>query len=116
MVVPATGAVLGADVAGARWTAVNNTAIESAFAGYLVVDGAHDNLLANNHAFDSANLDIYLTGPGDVFGTGVCLPGTYDNVVAQGSQKGLRIMDCGENNTVSGDVTLVPCVPALTCP
>lgn len=99
---------LGANVSCTGWHAQNNNATGNALCGYLVIDGANHNVLANNAA--SANtLDIILTGDGDFFGVGISFPASYDNVVAQASHKGLIVQNCGTNNTISGDVTLVPC-------
>lgn len=106
--VPASGSLLGADVACTGWHVQDNAAAGNFLCGYLVIDGANHNLLANNAA-SSNPLDIILTGDGDFYGVGIPMPASHDNVVAQGAHKGLTIMDCGNNNTLSGDVTPVPC-------
>ena len=103
-----SGEPLGADVACAEWHAQDNDSTFSFRAGYVVIDGAHDNVLNNNAA--SVNpVDIVLTGDGDFYGVGFWLPASHNNTVAQGSHKGLKIMDCGQNNTIAEDVMLVPC-------
>lgn len=102
------GLPVSADHAANLWHVANNQALDSFMVGYLVIDGAHHNTLANNHGSGNA-LDIDLIGTVDYFGIGVVLPASHDNVLAQGSQKGLAIRDCGDNNHISGEATILPC-------
>jgi len=102
------GAAFEAENAANLWQAQNNQALGNYMVGYLVIDGAHHNTLANNAASGNT-LDIDLVGNIDYFGLGFTMPASHDNVVAQGSQKGLTIRDCGDDNIISGDVTIIPC-------
>lgn len=106
--VAVSGTPLGADVACTGWHAQDNESTGNFLCGYLVIDGANNNVLANNAASGNP-LDIILTGDGDFYGVGIPMPASHHNTVAQGSPKGLTIMDCGDSNTLSGGVTPVPC-------
>lgn len=109
-------AVLGGQPVGANsnangWFVQGNEAEGNHGWGYLVIDGAHHNVLANNQATNNPT-DVALTGDGDFYGVGIPLPASHDNFVVQTTHTGLKVMDCGDNNLVTGDVTTVPCPPA----
>jgi len=74
--------------------------------GYLVFDGAFDNLLMNNAAAFNTNYDIELGGESMRFG--ILTPTTSGNTVMQGLKyTGLKVKVCGINNQALGHVDLV---------
>jgi hypothetical protein len=98
------GEVLSSDAPAAHWTVQKNTVTTSAW-GYLVIDGAHHNLLVNNRASHNSVYDIELVG--DSFRAGFLTPTSHDNLVAIGSAKLLVVKDCGDHNRVVGPAILV---------
>jgi hypothetical protein len=98
------GEVLSSDAPAARWTIQKNTVTTSAW-GYLIIDGAHHNVLVNNHASNNSVYDIELVG--DSFRGGFFTPASHDNLVAIGSDKSLVVKDCGIDNHVAGPAILV---------
>jgi hypothetical protein len=99
-----SGSDQGSEVPGTEWLVQDNLAQFNLW-GYLAIDRANSNHLANNAASDNLLYDIELTA--DTYRFGFLTPASYKNVVAQGSHKGLVVKDCGNDNVVSGDVTLV---------
>ena len=82
-----------------------NYAFDNAW-GYLVFDGAYNNLLMNNAAAFNSSYDIELGGESTRFG--IVTPTTFDNTVIQGLKyTGLKVKVCGINNQVQGHVNLV---------
>jgi nitrous oxidase accessory protein NosD len=82
-----------------------NYAFDNAW-GYLVFDGAFNNLLMNNAAAFNTSYDIELGGESERFG--IVTPTTSDNTVIQGLKyKGLKVKVCGINNQAMGHVDLV---------
>jgi nitrous oxidase accessory protein NosD len=82
-----------------------NYALDNAW-GYLVFDGAFNNLLMNNAAAFNSSYDIELGGESMRFG--VLTPTTSDNTVMQGLKyAGLKVKVCGINNRALGHVNLV---------
>lgn len=82
-----------------------NYAFDNAW-GYLVFDGANNNLLMNNSAAFNTSYDIELGGESERFG--FVTPTTFDNTVIQGLKyTGLKVKVCGINNQALGHVNLV---------
>jgi len=104
------GNVVGSDFPGAKYTVKNNTAWSNLDAGYMVSDGANNNLLRNNRAFGNGTFGIDLLG--DSYRFGFLAPTSFDNTVIAGRYN-VTIKDCGRNNTVNGgtqiDITAEPC-------
>lgn len=102
--VPAGGFVLpggqavGADGSAAGWMCRRNVARGNFDAGYLVIDGAHDNMLVENAASNNGTYDIDLAG--DSYRFGFLTPSSFRNMVRTGSESQLRIKNCGSENTV----------------
>ncbi len=100
---------ISGDVGGARtecsgWHAEGNTSMGNAW-GYQVIDGSHENMLVNNAASGNSDYDIELAGQTTRYG--FLAPTSHDNVVVAGDQQGLVVKDCGNNDTIIGDVSLV---------
>jgi hypothetical protein len=76
--------------------------------GYEVIDGSHENLLVNNAAANNSEYDIELAGDTTRYAPfpPVALA-SYNNLVVVGSHKGLVVKNCGNNNVIRGQVTLV---------
>lgn len=78
--------------------------------GYLVIDGANNNLLLNNRASSNGTYDIELAG--DFYRFGFLTPACFENVAIVGSNS-VVIKNCGNDNTVVGgslvDNELDPC-------
>ena len=89
---------------GSAWLVHRNTAQENDW-GIQVTDGTHDNLLLNNNATDNHVYDCELTG--DTLRYGYLVPGCYNNLVVQGGHSPLVVKDCGANNQLRGNLTLV---------
>jgi|GEM_PF-1533905 len=93
-----------------RWLVVNNQAQDHLW-GYLVVDGAHDNILVNNRASGSILADIEMAGPTERFGFPA--PTSYNNLVISTAYPETTIKICGDNNrAISGvliDTNEFPC-------
>ncbi|MEJ2701442.1 MAG: right-handed parallel beta-helix repeat-containing protein [Sedimentisphaerales bacterium] len=82
-----------------------NYAFDNAW-GYLVFDGAFNNLLMNNAAAFNTSYDIELGGESMRFG--VLTPTTHDNTVIQGLKyAGSKVKVCGTNNRAQGHINLV---------
>ena len=105
-----SGQAVGSQTPGTKWTVVKNQSDNHVFAGYLVIDGANNNVLTNNKASGNGAYDIELVG--DSYRFGFLTPSSYDNIVNDAGQN-LTIKDCGNNNTVNGgnavDITADPC-------
>ena len=68
--------------------------------GYLVIDGANNNLLLNNDASGNVSYDIELTGDSERFS--FFTPFSFENKVVAGKFQSISIKDCGVDNTVKG--------------
>jgi parallel beta-helix repeat protein len=86
------------------WHVEGNTALGNAW-GYEVIDGSYNNLLVNNAASNNSEYDIELAG--DTTRYGSFAPASHDDVVIAGSQKDLLVKDCGSNDVIHGEVSLV---------
>lgn len=104
-----SGQQVGAEHPSTYWHVEGNDSSHNALVGYLVIDGANHNVLNNNSASGNGWVDLHLVGNTDFFGVGIVFPASYNNLVTIGSAKGLSVLDCGDQNTVVGDATVVPC-------
>ena len=104
------GNFVSAEQSSTRWIFRRNYAHDNAF-GYLVIDGAHENLLVNNRAENNSVYDIELAGETERFG--FVAPTSRDNIVNAGKFDDLVIKDCGVDNQVNGgqlvDITSDEC-------
>jgi hypothetical protein len=105
-----SGEAVGSDLSGEQWIARWNDTHDNLDAGYLVIDGANNNLLANNAAANNATYDIELVG--DSMRFGFLTPFSFENTVFVESPSH-TVKDCGVDNTVVGgtqiDITQDPC-------
>ena len=93
-----SGTLTGSATPATLWKTRNNTSTDNLTAGYLVIDGANNNILEGNQAARNGTYDIELTG--DSYRFGFLTPRSFNNrVVVQGNQK---VKNCGVNNTVIG--------------
>jgi hypothetical protein len=104
------GAVVGSDLPAARWLAVDNSATGNSW-GYLIIDGANRNHVANNAASASGTYDVEFTA--DSFRFGFLTPASYNNTFVAGSSPTIVVKNCGNNNRIIGGVlvdnTVDPC-------
>jgi hypothetical protein len=98
-----SGAVTGSINSATRWKTRNNKSTDNQF-GYIVIDGANNNLIENNEAARNAAYDMELTT--DTYRFGFLTPKSYNNTVNVGSFKNIRIKDCGENNHINGGIKI----------
>jgi parallel beta-helix repeat protein len=99
-----SGADAEASQPGTAWLVHRNEAHDNDW-GIQVTDGAHNNVLLNNDVTANHVYECELTG--DTLRYGYFVPGCFDNLVLQGGQTSLVVKDCGANNKVRGNVTLV---------
>ena len=71
-------------------------------AGILAIDGAHDSRIVDNHSHDNGSYDVEMSG--DSFRFGFLTPSSFNCTFTAGSHAGVRVKDCGSNNTVNGGV------------
>ena len=105
------GDIVGSDVSAKNWLAQGNHASNNAYAGYLVIDGANNNLLVNNDGSGNGAYDMELLGETCLFGFST--PTSFDNTVVA-SNTSMTINDFGQNNRIFGTTTVthditVPC-------
>lgn len=105
------GHPVGAALSGTNWKCKNNVSMNNFTVGYLVIDGAKDNLLENNEGGGNGTYDIELTG--DSYRFGFLTPTSVHNTAKAGAFPTVTIKDCGVNNTVIGgikiDINADPC-------
>jgi hypothetical protein len=105
-----SGKAVGADFSGEQWVLRWNDSHDNLDAGYLVIDGANHNFLANNAAASNGTYDIELVG--DSYRFGFLTPFSFENTVIAASPSH-TVKDCGVDNTVIGgtqiDTTQDPC-------
>jgi hypothetical protein len=70
-----------------------------------VIDGANRNTLSNNAASSNSAYNIELAG--DSLRFGFLTPMSFENTLHVGGDRGLVIKDCGQNNRILGNATLV---------
>ncbi len=92
------------DTPATGWLVLDNTATNNAW-GFLVIDGAHDNVLATNNASNNSVYDMELAGDSNRFG--FFAPASYNNRVFQFEDERIVVKKCGRNNVVKGNVRLV---------
>jgi hypothetical protein len=97
-----SGELTGSLVPGTGWKVRNNNSHDNFNIGYIVIDGANNNLLENNNAFNNGSYDIELTT--DTYRFGFLTPAAYKNTVIAGAYPNITIKDCGNGNTVIGGV------------
>ena len=93
-----SGEVTGSKFPGANWKVRDNISTDNFDAGYLVIDGANNNILENNQAARNGTYDIELTG--DTYRFGFLTPLSRNNTVR--ALAGQKVKNCGVNNTVIG--------------
>ena len=98
-----SGKAVGAKIPTRYCKVRNNNSTDNQF-GYLVIDGANNNLIVNNNAARNALYDMELTA--DTYRFGFLTPKSYNNTVIAGSYPNIRIKDCGENNHVTGGIKI----------
>ena len=84
------------------WKVRNNTSGNNLNTGYLVIDGASNNILTNNAAENNGAYDIELVGDSERFG--FFTPSSSSNSVDASAYPNMNIKDCGHGNSVSGGV------------
>jgi hypothetical protein len=107
-----SGAVVGSDVSAKGWFVQGNSANDNFYSGYLVIDGANENLLVNNAGSGNAVYDLELLGETCLFGFST--PTSFNNTVVTGRSHHISINDFGLNNRIIGATTVthdisVPC-------
>ena len=93
-----SGEVIGSLVPGAYWKVRNNTSTDNFTTGYLIIDGANNNVLENNKAARNGTYDVELTG--DSYRYGFLTPKCFNNTV--NVMAGQTVKNCGVNNSVNG--------------
>ncbi|HNR07012.1 MAG TPA: right-handed parallel beta-helix repeat-containing protein [Saprospiraceae bacterium] len=92
-----------------NWSVKYNEAHNNLAAGYLVVDGSHNNFLIFNNGFGNGTYDIELTSDTERFG--FLAPASHNNRVV--AYRWLTVKDCGDHNIVNGgkrvSIILDPC-------
>ena len=95
------GNAVGAQIPTKGCKVRNNNSTDNQW-GYLVIDGANNNILENNNAARNAAYDMELTT--DTYRFGFLTPMSYDNTVNSISFPNIRIKDCGRNNKITGGI------------
>jgi len=96
------GELVGSALSGTQWKATGNNATGNLDAGYLVIDGANNNLLVANNASNNGTYDIDLTA--DTYRFGFLTPASFENRVIAAPFANIRIKDCGNDNIISGGI------------
>ncbi|HFA51574.1 MAG TPA: hypothetical protein ENJ95_21370 [Bacteroidetes bacterium] len=99
-----SGEVTGSLIPAKGWKVRNNNSTGNFSLGYLVIDGANNNLLENNNASGNADYDMELTTGSMRFG--FFTPESYQNTVITGAYPDITIKDCGRDNHISGGVLI----------
>ncbi len=93
-----SGDIIGATSSAVLWKTRQNTASNNIDAGYLIVDGANNNLIEENNAANNGTYDYELAGDTPRFG--FLAPASFSNTLR--AKTGQKIKDCGLNNAISG--------------
>jgi hypothetical protein len=105
------GTRFGSEFSGNHWFVRGNDASSNLDTGYLVIDGANNNILLKNTGSGNGAYDMELTADTERFG--FLTPASFDNLVVATLTPELRIKDCGDNNRVFGgtqiDIDEDPC-------
>ncbi len=102
------GEIVGSETNATKWIVRENRSHDNFDIGYLVIDGANNNLLVNNQAGNNGRYDIELAGETERFG--FLAPTSRDSKVVLGKYSGLTVKDCGVNDQITGDAVLVDTV------
>ena len=107
-----SGEIVGSETNATKWIVRGNNAHDNFDIGYLVIDGANQNLLANNQGGNNGRYDIELAGDSERFG--FFTPTSRETTVLTGNFTDLVIKDCGVNDKINGaanlvDITADPC-------
>lgn len=100
-----SGEIVGSETNATKWIARRNKSHDNFDIGYLVIDGANQNLLANNEGGNNGRYDIELAGDSERFG--FFTPTSRETNVLTGRFGDLVIKDCGVDDTIVGDAILV---------
>lgn len=100
------GTLINTSSSSARWLCIFNTSSNNMIDGYLVVDGAHHNLLDHIKASNNRLYDIHLAGGTSIFG--YFTPTSFENTVI--ARADLTVKDEGVGNKVNGG-TLISSTP-----
>jgi len=108
------GTITGSLVPGTKWKVHDNVSQNNFDAGYLVIDGANNNVITNNEGGNNATYDFDLVG--DSYRFGFLSPTSFNNTLNVGSFSGVTVKDCGNGNTVNGNATIIDTsVPGNEC-
>ena len=100
-----SGEIVGSETNATKWIVRGNRSHDNLDIGYLVIDGANENLLVNNQGGANGRYDIELAGDSERFG--FFTPTSRETIVNAGKYTGLVVKDCGVDDIVNGDVELV---------
>ena len=79
--------------------------------GLLVIDGANNNVIADNASSGNGTYDVELTG--DAYRFGFLTPASYENTFIAGSYPNIEVKNCGNDNQIIGgalvDNSVEPC-------
>ena len=104
-----SGELTGAKKSCGYWKVRNNISTDNVGFGYLVIDGANNNILEGNQATRNGFYDIELAGDSNRFG--FFTPTSFKNTLH--ALAGQKVKNCGNNNTIVGgimvDLTASPC-------
>lgn len=101
------GTLTGSDNACTNWLARKNFSHNNFDTGYLVIDGANNNVITGNRAANNAKLDYDLTP--DTYRFGFLTPAAFSNYVEV--EDGDTVLDCGNDNVVVGGIMVdEPCL------
>jgi len=105
------GTLTGAETSCHEWVVVDNTSVSNFTTGLLVIDGANNNVIADNASSGNGTFDVDLTG--DTNRLGFFAPASFENTFIAGSYSNIEVRDCGIDNQIIGgalvDNTVVPC-------
>lgn len=105
--------IVGAALSSKQWLVVGNQTDTNNESGYLITDGATQNILVNNRSLNAGAYDFDFRGDAIDPDLGL-LPRSSDNLFIEGRPKNVSVKDCGDNNTIIGgnlvDPTVDPCL------
>ncbi len=105
------GAIIGSELSGQNWAAVENSTTSNLTTGLLVIDGANNNVIADNASSGNGTYDVELTG--DTYRFGFLTPASFENTFIAGSYPDIEIKNCGNDNQIIGgalvDNSVEPC-------
>lgn len=92
------GRLTGAALSANNWKVRANQANNNINIGYLVIDGANNNILEGNRGNDNGTYDVELAG--QTARLGFPMPPSFNNQVTASS--GQKVKNCGNNNILTG--------------